>query len=72
MNNSFSIVNIVQDAGYKSIEWNSTDDAGKLVVSGVYLIKFEFSDVRSTLWVSFCIGNSSQVETHFAAPTDAA
>ncbi len=41
-----SLVNSVQDAGYKTIEWNSTDNAGNPVVSGVYLIKFEFSDIK--------------------------
>lgn len=41
-----SLDNTVQDAGYKTIEWNSSDNAGNPVLSGVYLIKFEFSDIK--------------------------
>jgi len=41
-----TLVDAVQDAGYKSVEWNSTDHTGNPVVSGVYLIKFEISNLQ--------------------------
>ena len=36
-----TLVDDVQDAGYKSIEWNSTNNFGNLVASGVYFYRIE-------------------------------
>ncbi len=38
-----SIVDEVQEAGYKSVEWNSDDLSGKSVASGVYVYRLEAS-----------------------------
>jgi len=38
-----SIVDEVQEAGYKSVEWNSDDLSGRSVASGVYVYRLEAS-----------------------------
>ncbi|MFH2004249.1 MAG: FlgD immunoglobulin-like domain containing protein, partial [Bacteroidota bacterium] len=35
----------IQDAGYKSIEWNSTNNSGNIVASGVYFYRIEATSV---------------------------
>lgn len=36
-----TLVNQYQNAGYKRVHWNSRDDEGKEVASGIYFYKFE-------------------------------
>ncbi len=36
-----TLVDEVQDAGYKTVEWNSTNNFGKTVASGVYFYKID-------------------------------
>ena len=36
-----TLVNQRQDAGYKSIIWNVTNDYGKLVSAGIYLYQIQ-------------------------------
>ena len=40
------LVNEVQNSGYKSIQWNATDNQGQLVSAGVYLYKIQVGDFR--------------------------
>ncbi len=42
-----TLVNETQNAGYKSVEWNSTDNHGNHVVSGLYLMKFDATDINN-------------------------
>ena len=37
-----TLVNSLQAGGYKSVQWNATDNQGHLVPAGVYLYKIEF------------------------------
>ena len=37
-----------QTAGYKSIQWNATNDAGSPVSAGIYLYMIQAGDFRQT------------------------
>jgi flagellar hook assembly protein FlgD len=39
------LVNSVQDAGYRFVEWNSTNDVGNSVASGVYFYRIDIQDI---------------------------
>ena len=43
-----SLVNTVQDAGYRSIYWDSTNDLGKVVSSGMYIYTIQAGEFRQT------------------------
>ena len=43
-----TLVNIEQTAGYKSIQWNATNDAGSPVSAGVYLYKIQAGEFVQT------------------------
>ena len=42
------LVNEVQNSGYKSIQWNATNNQGQPVSLGVYLYSIEVGDFRQT------------------------
>ena len=42
------LVNEVQNFGYKSIQWNATNNQGQPVSAGVYLYSIEVGDFRQT------------------------
>ena len=42
------LVNEVQNSGYKTVEWNATDNLGHPVSAGVYLYSLEVADLRQT------------------------
>ena len=42
------LVNKVQNSGYKSIQWNATNNQGQPVSAGVYLYSIEAGDFRQT------------------------
>ena len=42
------LVNEVQNSGYKSIQWNATNNQGELVSAGVYLYKIQAGDFVDT------------------------
>ncbi len=42
------LVNEVQNAGYKSIQWDATNNQGQPVSAGVYLYSIESGDFRQT------------------------
>jgi hypothetical protein len=42
------LVNITQDAGYRSVQWNATDSFGKPVSAGVYLYQVRSGDFVQT------------------------
>ena len=42
------LVNEVQNSGYKSIQWNATNNQGQPVSTGVYLYSIEVGDFRQT------------------------
>ena len=42
------LVNEVQNSGYKSIQWNATNNQGQPVSAGVYLYTIEAGDFRQT------------------------
>ena len=42
------LVNEVQNSGYKSIQWNATNNQGQPVSAGVYLYSIEVGDFRQT------------------------
>ena len=43
-----NLVNANQSSGYKSIQWNATDNEGETVSSGVYLYKIQAGDFVDT------------------------
>ncbi|MDP7279009.1 MAG: FlgD immunoglobulin-like domain containing protein, partial [Candidatus Poribacteria bacterium] len=43
-----TLVNTTQDAGYKSVIWNATNDHGKPVSAGVYLYQIQAGDYHAT------------------------
>jgi Flagellar hook capping protein len=43
-----TLVNQTQDAGYKSIIWNATNDYGKPVSAGIYLYQIQAGKYIST------------------------
>ena len=42
------LVNTTQEAGYKSIQWNATDNFGKPVSAGVYLYQIRAGEFVQT------------------------
>ena len=42
------LVNEIQNSGYKSIQWNATNNQGQPVSTGVYLYSIEAGDFRQT------------------------
>ena len=42
------LVNEVQNSGFKSVQWNATNNQGQPVSAGVYLYSIEFGDFRQT------------------------
>jgi flagellar hook assembly protein FlgD len=43
-----TLVNGIQSAGHKSVQWNSTNNQGKPVSAGVYLYKIQVGDFVDT------------------------
>ena len=43
-----TLMNDQQTAGYKSIQWNATNDAGSPVSAGIYLYMIQAGDFRQT------------------------
>tara|TARA_B100001146_G_C16012574_1_gene361542 strand:+ start:302 stop:577 length:276 start_codon:yes stop_codon:yes gene_type:complete len=43
-----TLINQIQDAGYKSIIWDATNDYGKLVSAGIYLYQIRTGEYIST------------------------
>ena len=43
-----SLVNMEQNAGFKSIQWNATDDTGSPVSAGLYLYTIQAGEFRQT------------------------
>ena len=39
-----TLINDVQDAGYRSVMWNATNDMGRLVSAGVYIYSIQAGD----------------------------
>jgi len=42
------LVNSQQNAGYKSIQWNGTNDAGQPVSAGLYMYTIQAGEFRQT------------------------
>jgi flagellar hook assembly protein FlgD len=43
-----TLVNGSQTAGYRSIQWNATNDEGKPVSAGIYLYTIQAGEFRQT------------------------
>jgi parallel beta-helix repeat protein len=43
-----SLINTVQDAGYRSVQWNATNDLGQPVTAGMYIYTIQAGDFRQT------------------------
>ena len=43
-----TLINQTQDAGYRSVIWNATNDYGKLVSAGIYLYQIQAGEYIST------------------------
>jgi len=43
-----TLINRAQDAGYKSVIWNATNDYGKPVSAGIYLYQIQAGEYIST------------------------
>ena len=43
-----TLINQTQDAGYKSVIWNATNDYGKPVSAGIYLYQIQAGEYIST------------------------
>ena len=39
---------MVQDAGYRSVQWNATNDLGQPVTAGMYIYTIQAGDFRQT------------------------
>jgi len=49
-----TLVNTVEDAGYKSIIWDGLDQHGRLISTGVYIYKIQagnFSQTRKMVFM---------------------
>ena len=44
-----NLVSSQQSAGYKSVRWNATNDAGSPVSAGIYLYMIQAGDFRKTM-----------------------
>ena len=42
------LINTIQEAGYKSVQWNATDTFGKPVSAGVYLYQIQAGEFAQT------------------------
>jgi hypothetical protein len=43
-----TLINQIQDAGYRSVIWDATDDYGKPVSAGIYLYQIQAGDFIQT------------------------
>ena len=43
-----TLINRLQSSGYKSVQWNATDNKGEPVSAGVYLYKIQAGDFVDT------------------------
>ena len=43
-----TLINNTQTAGYRSLQWNATNDAGSPVSAGIYLYMIQAGDFRQT------------------------
>ena len=43
-----TLINQTQDAGYKSLIWNATNDYGKPVSAGIYLYQIQAGEYMQT------------------------
>jgi flagellar hook assembly protein FlgD len=43
-----SLINSVQEAGYRSITWNATNDLGQPVSAGMYIYTIQAGEFRQT------------------------
>ena len=43
-----NLVNTKQSSGYKSVQWNATDNLGQPVSAGLYLYRIKTNDFRQT------------------------
>ena len=43
-----NLVNANQSSGYKSVQWDATDNHGQPVSAGVYIYSIEIKDFRQT------------------------
>ena len=43
-----TLVNQTQDAGYRSVVWDATNDYGKLVSAGIYLYQIQAGEYMQT------------------------
>ena len=43
-----NLINQTQDAGYRSVRWNATDDYGKPVSAGIYLYQIQAGEFVQT------------------------
>jgi flagellar hook assembly protein FlgD len=43
-----TLINQTQDAGYKSVIWNATNDVGAPISSGLYLYTIQVGDFSQT------------------------
>ena len=43
-----TLINDQQTAGYRSLQWNATNDAGSPVSAGIYLYMIQAGDFRQT------------------------
>jgi flagellar hook assembly protein FlgD len=49
-----TLVNHVEDAGYKSVQWDGLDQRGQLISTGIYIYKIqagEFTQTRKMIFM---------------------
>ena len=63
-----NLVNTNQSSGYKSIQWDATNNQGEPVSAGVYLYKIQAGDFADTKKMILLMNQDIDFFTHITLP----